>query len=296
MGMPKQVIKALLHEDRVRPITGTFGVFGKQTVHVSQEWLDSLDRGLTNLGSEKETRHSPTRDFAIDDKSLVEALFGAKYKIYDRSPYEGADTIVDLNLPLPSNLAGSCDFLYSGGTLDNVFNPAQVLMNASKMLAPGGRIVSYEASQGILGAYLQFTPEWFYSFFAVNGYKRVSVFLLHQEQFGDSRFQYSTTVYQWNPEFTRDSDFNYFEASRTHPGIQYVLCIAEKGDLSSDDQIPVQMQYIDENSLDWRKAVDRETLASFSTLSDLSPDAQPVSGSRKLPFNSTHYKPILQNF
>ena len=296
MGMPKQVIKALLHEDSVRPITGSFGVFGKQTVHISPGWLDSLGRGLTNLSSDKETRHSPTRDFAIDDKSLVEALFDVKYRIYDRSPYEGAETIVDLNLPLPASMGGTCDFLYSGGTLDNVFNPAQVLMNASAMLAPGGRMVSYETGQGILGAYLQFTPEWFYSFFAVNRYKRVSVYLLHQEEFGESRFEYNTTVYEWNPEFTRNSDFNYFEASTTHPGIQYVLCIAEKGDMSSNDQIPVQMQYIDEHALDWRTMVDRKNLEAFPTLSDLTPDSKPLTGSRNLPFNSTHYKAILQNF
>jgi len=30
------------------------------------------------------------------------------------------------------------DFIIDGGTLDNVFNPAQALMNMSRMLRPSG--------------------------------------------------------------------------------------------------------------------------------------------------------------
>ena len=296
MGLPKQVLKTLVAENAYRPITGKFGVFGKQTVHADREFLDLLSKaaGRTlKVGNDSQTRHSNAYDWVADDKDLIESVFEVDYQILDRSPYEGADVIVDLCQPVRNELKNSYDFIYSGGTFDNVFDPAMVMRNASEMLRPGGRIVSYETAQGLLGAFLQFTPEWFYSFFASNNYKDCKVYLLHQERPGSSRFDYETTVYEWTPQFSRNPQFDYFQASLTHPGIQYILCVAEKAANSSNSEIPTQMQYIDEIATDWRL---KESIFAESgrRLFDFLKEPQVVE--RPLPFGSDHFEPLLESF
>ena len=61
----------------------------------------------------------------------------------DHSDYEGADLLFDLNEPLPPELEGTFDLIIDGGTLDNVFNPTQAMMNIARMLRAGGRVLTY---------------------------------------------------------------------------------------------------------------------------------------------------------
>lgn len=297
MGLPKQVFKAMLHENERRPLQGAFGLFGKQTVHFDESWLDRAGiqsiLGIPDLSIETETSTRHAADLKrLDDKSLLEACFDVKCQIFDRSKYEGADQILDLNIPLPENLRETCDVLYTGGSLDNIFDPAMVIRNASKMLRPGGRMFGYEGASGLLGCFLFFSPEWLYSFFAVNNYKSAKVYLLHQESEGKSRFDYKTTVYEWTPTFTRQPEFNYFSASKTHSGIQYVLFVAEKGEDSTDERVPVQLQYLDDNSDDWTKKSSAYRVQP--SLEDLTREA--TNEPRNLPYGSDHFNPLLVDF
>jgi hypothetical protein len=60
----------------------------------------------------------------------------------DRSDYEGANVIHDLNLPVTDRLKGIADLIVDGSTLDNTFNPALTLKNYCDMLRPGGRLLT----------------------------------------------------------------------------------------------------------------------------------------------------------
>jgi hypothetical protein len=256
LGISAQVIKALVQENKFKPIEGEFLSFGRQTINVSKEKLYKLCESILSpdqidaLEIDEVTRHSDGKK--ILDKSLMEALFKINYHTVDKSDYENPNLILDLTGTIPNQLHGKYDFIFSGGTLDNVFNPAQLIINASKLLnSKGGRILHFEAASRVIGAYSFVTPEWFYSYYAVNSYEDVKVYLAHQSSPGMNRFDYDLDIYNYTPSFSRARDFDYFNASRTHPGIQYLICIAEKGENSSDELIPHQLQYLDGNAINW---------------------------------------------
>ena len=285
------MVKFLIRENSIKPITGSFASIGVQTVHLTDEDLERLHP--SSAGSDPEipqgdqiTRHSNGR---ISDRDLLTNLFKIDYSAIDRSSYEGANVILDLNLPIPESYHNKFDFIYSGGSLDNVFDPKTLLENCALLLKPGGRFLSYDVSQGVVGAYLRITPEWLYSWFAVNDWSDCQVYALHQERQGQSRFSYETSLYTWTPRFQRDSNYNYFESSRSHSGIQYVVSLAEKGGRSTSDKIPVQMQYLDENAVDWTA----KELAYEQSPRRL----HPKGSKKKRPiFDSTHYEFIEENF
>jgi hypothetical protein len=62
--------------------------------------------------------------------------------------------------------------------LDNLFNPSNALINLSKLLKDDGRLLIWEPSRGLVGSMLNFTPEYFYSFFSINNYYDYKVYLL----------------------------------------------------------------------------------------------------------------------
>lgn len=291
MGIPIQVLKLLERENQHKPITGAFASIGVQTVHASVEQIVELaprfaGKKTASLVGESATRHASG---TISDRDLISSLFDVDYSTIDRSSYEGASRILDLNKPVPVEFHNRFDFVYSGGSLDNLFDPATMLVNCANLLKPGGRFLSYDVAQGLIGAYLNITPEWLYSWFAANRWADCQVRVLHQESEGSSRFEYETSLYNWTPNFIRNPDFNYHLASRTHCGIQYVTCIAEKDSLSTSNVLPTQLQYIDADSLDWTRMEDSYALSKRRfKLSG--------GGSREPIFGSTHYTFIEPDF
>jgi len=239
-------------ENSHRPIAGRWLSFGRQTVNIDADVLVDMcgDSIIQNLDLDMETRHG--RGQRISDRSLIEALFDVDYCSADKSDYEGADLVIDLANPVPEGLRGEFDFIFTGGCLDNVFSPAELLMNSSRMLRPGGRVMHYESASRLLGAFSYLTAEWFLSYYAVNNFMDCKVFLLTHTEPGRNRFDYDVDVFSYSHEFSRTGLVDYLKAGQALPGIQYLLVVAEKGLESTSDRIPDQLQYLDENSIDWR--------------------------------------------
>ena len=95
---------------------------------------------------------------------------GANYKSIDVTDYEGADIIHDLSVPIPTALERQFDFIFEGSCLDNIFNPAQALINLSKMLRRGGKMILMNHFDSFNGPYVMFSPQWFTDFFIINEY------------------------------------------------------------------------------------------------------------------------------
>lgn len=263
MGINKQILKLLVAENDYRPIEGEFLCAGKQTVNVLKKDLDEIfskREGFTFLQElyEKKifdvsTRHSNDTLYDHDLLKCISAT--ANYNCLDRSDYEGANIIQDMNEDIKNDYLEKFDFIYDGGCLDNVFNPVTFLLNSNKMLKPGGRIAHLNVAGSTLGAYLMLSPEWFFSYYAINNYKDCKVYVAIASEEGPSRHMFDTHLYEWQPFFTRQNGYNYsmIDASKTINGIMFCLVIAEKGEESSYDKIPIQMQYLDDNSIDWRQ-------------------------------------------
>jgi hypothetical protein len=81
----------------------------------------------------------------------------------DASPYEGADVVQDLNLPVPEQFKERYTVVFDGGTLEHIFNFPVALKNCMEMLRPGGTLfVNVIANQQFGHGFYQVSPELFF--------------------------------------------------------------------------------------------------------------------------------------
>ena len=119
-------------------------MLGKQDVNFKREKLKSI---LDRIGFEYRTDIIEIDDYderneKIDSYDLFKLLGFETVYALDISDYEGADIICDLAvLELPEELVNQFDYIYDGGVLEHIFNFPQALVNTSKMLKVGGKII-----------------------------------------------------------------------------------------------------------------------------------------------------------
>jgi SAM-dependent methyltransferase len=127
-------------------------------------------------------------DFAYDDtlalggfcEPLLQKLGAENITSIDASAFEGASFIHDFNRPVPESLYDRFDTFLDFGTIEHIFNVAQVIENIANMVKPGGRILVATNSNGFPAHGLfQYSPEFFYSVFSErNGFRDTSIFLV----------------------------------------------------------------------------------------------------------------------
>lgn len=299
MGIPVQVIKAFVAEAKIRAesrrTTQKIALFGKQTVHATSRLLEEEFNLTADAVCIDRTRHARIdQNGNVTDIELLNAIFpGAKVDVFDRSDYEGANILVDLNRPLPEHYYEDYDVVYTGGCLDNVFNPVAVLLNSTKLLKEHGSVLHYESAANLIGAFQYFSQEWFYSYYAVNRFQDCQVFLLNHHSPGKTRFRYHTDIYRYTPYFTRAKDFDYLKSACSLNGVYYNMVIAQRGPLSTSDNLPIQMQYIDNDCIDWRSM--EESYCCSPRIRAITEMAR-VGQCAGRPFLSDHYTPYGTNF
>lgn len=155
MGIDINGLDALLFALPLCAKKGDVLTLGKQDIHISPQQCMEICRhyGIPASPSwfEKGTAHM-MQQFGFQS---LESL--------DKSGYEGATLLHDMNLPLPPSLVGrKFDFLFDGGTTEHIFNVPQVFQNAWDLLAVGGVFVSVTVNNNLSGHGLyQFSPEFF---------------------------------------------------------------------------------------------------------------------------------------
>jgi hypothetical protein len=118
-----------------------------------------------------------------DGNKFIKLLGAENITNIDATDYEGADTILDLNHPIPQHLkpfvSGQFSTLIDGGTIEHVFNAPQALKNSMEMVAVGGHFVALQMANNFLGhGFFQFSPEFFFAALSMeNGFKVRSVLL-----------------------------------------------------------------------------------------------------------------------
>jgi len=299
MGLNKQALKILLNDNNFKSISGKYLSIGRHTVNIEQDTLfkifsqfglptSRLQSLYDNQQFEKLTRHSNN---TLLDSDLIACFSEAEYFCLDRSDYEGASVIQDMNVPIPQSLHNKFDFIYNGSCMDNCFDPVSFIRNTSDMLKPEGRILHIECAGSVPGAFMMFSPEWFFSYYAINEFSDCKVYITIAKEEGKSNFEFETELYAWQPYFTLNKSYNIVDACKSINGLMHVIVIAQKKSTSSSNKNPVQMQYLDNEVIDWRKRyfefqkTQRPLLASLST--------QKLD---YLPFNSDHYNHLDSNF
>lgn len=294
MGIPLQVLKAFVNEAQSRSSNiQRIALFGRQTVHASLNDLQDLNLALLDgLHPDTYTRHSASELYS--DKSVLQAIFpGSSVDVFDRSDYEGADQIVDLNTPLPAIYHGRYDLVFTGGCLDNVFNPATALINSSLLLSDNGIVIHYEAAANLIGCFQYFSSEWFHGYYSINQFSDCKTYLLQHKEPAVSRFKYKTNLYSYSPFFARDNNFNYLDSGLSMQGLYYNLIVAQKSSTSTAHQIPIQLQYIDDDTSDWTT---QQYLFDKSPRALLKGSTHSESAASHLPLNSTHYTYLGSGF
>lgn len=119
-------------------------------------------------------------------ENLLKRYFGASsVDSVDRSDYESASVIFDMNLPLPAGCQ-EYDTVIDIGTTEHVFNISQALSNMIALCREGGQILHVSPANNFCGhGFWQFSPELFFSLYSAhNGFKDTEVFVASRKRTG----------------------------------------------------------------------------------------------------------------
>ncbi|HUB86546.1 MAG TPA: class I SAM-dependent methyltransferase [Verrucomicrobiae bacterium] len=119
-------------------------------------------------------QHEPCTNLYSDE--FLRYLGAREITIVDKSDFEDANFLHDLNEPFPPSLRGTFDLVIDGGTLEHVFNYQAALKHCLELLRVGGHFVAVTPANGQMGhGFYQFSPELFFGIF-----NRQSGFLLRK--------------------------------------------------------------------------------------------------------------------
>lgn len=100
------------------------------------------------------------------DQFLSNFLGVKKRTVIDASAYEGADTIQDMNRPIPENFRNAFDVVLDCGTLEHIFNFPIAVSNLMNMTRVGGSLFISVPSNNLGGhGFFQFSPELMFRIF-----------------------------------------------------------------------------------------------------------------------------------
>lgn len=167
MGVSAQELIFLHHVHKYGDFKKTVTI-GRMGLFINKYLLKKLISASKELGDE------------IFADQLLKDYFGATVvESIDKSDYEGATIIHDMNLPIPDELREKYDTVFEGGTLEHIYNMPQALENTSSLCKPGGQIIHILPANNVCGhGFWQVSPELFYSLYSdKNGYRDTEVYL-----------------------------------------------------------------------------------------------------------------------
>jgi hypothetical protein len=131
------------------------------------------------------------------DEFLCDFLGASSIRVLDASPYEGADTIHDMNTPVPDAWHGQYDAVIDSGSLEHIFNFSVAIANLANMLKVGGTIFVTTPANNLMGhGFYQFSPELMFRVFSeANGFT-VDKVLLVEAGYPSVELTKNHTVYE----------------------------------------------------------------------------------------------------
>lgn len=259
MGLLVPVAEAIVAEHCYRKIEGDVLFIGRQTTFIDAKSLDlllgkyglSVPAGFT-YEFDSETRGASGQRF-ITDRCLMRSIGIEKVNFLDVTDYEGADIVHDLGYPVPDSLLDRYDFIYNGGCFDNMFNPGVAMINLSKMLRSGGRVVCLESASSWNSPYLIYSPGWFWDYYVTNAFADCKIYIGSYHD-NDDLFYGPWDWYYVNLT-SANSDKNGGPPEAIENNHLVIITVSEKGESSTSERQPIQHQYRLDDRL--RKEFDR---------------------------------------
>jgi len=109
-----------------------------------------------------------------DSLDLVRSL-GVDPLVIDAAVLRGMERVVDLNQPLPPDLARRFDLVVDTGTCEHCFNVGQAFCNACDALAEGGFLVHAAPMTRVNHGFWCFSPTVYPDFFEENGFRLLAL-------------------------------------------------------------------------------------------------------------------------
>jgi SAM-dependent methyltransferase len=243
MAITRHLAEFVLAEHRFRKISGKILLLGRQTVFLTpdqaQELIEKcgiqlrpgarIDYDKMPYGREKRF---------ISDVSFFSLFSDATVVACDVSDAEGADIIFSLSDEPPRSMIGTYDFIYNGSVLDNVFDPAGCIRNVSRMMKPDGVVFHYEGAAHFNPAYLKFTPDWMFDFYALNGFADFQAYLCTFRDVHASTW----SVFEWSAYISENSSL-HLTMPMKYAGDGMVVAIAQNSSSASISETPIQNIY-----------------------------------------------------
>jgi hypothetical protein len=143
---------------------------GRQGLHVSVRALKENLREFGYPAGEARTILESSGGFA---EPFLRLLGAQTTDSLDASPYEGANLVHDMNVPLRGELEGGYSCVIDGGSLEHVFNFPVAIKNAMELVREGGWYIAISPCNNYVGhGFYQFSPELYYRVFSPeNGFE-----------------------------------------------------------------------------------------------------------------------------
>ena len=109
-------------------------------------------------------------DPLFDSIAFFRAL-GVEPHVIDAARVRGMESLVDLNDPLPAELARRFDLVVDTGTCEHCFNVGQAFMNACEALAEDGVLVHAAPLSRVNHGFWNFSPTVYPDFMLANGFE-----------------------------------------------------------------------------------------------------------------------------
>ena len=173
MGIDTQTLNFLRYSKKYGDFKRTV-TLGRQTIN----YIKSELRHLSSAEYQYLSEYLRKKETYVDN--LLRDYFGAStVESIDKSEYEGATIIFDMNNEITTELKGRYDTVIDSGTLEHIFNIPQALENTSSLCKPGGQIIHVLPANNFCGhGFWQMSPELFSTLYSnKNGYQDTEVFL-----------------------------------------------------------------------------------------------------------------------
>lgn len=240
MGITVLHAELIIREHKFRPLPKTVHLLGRQTVHMTYQQAVAIVQahGISPAHVIVQIDQSTLNAIATEQAFITDTTFFGmlgveKVLAIDHSDFEGAEIILDLNEPIPADVAGTAEFLFGGSVLDNVFDPAMYIRNITRLLSVGGRLIDQNIGSFHFHPYVVTSPAWYFDYFVLNAFSDCKLYLTIGGH----------VTHLFGLEFDSDDTFiSDFGSAGTGIGFGIII-IVEKGKNSSSDKMPSQDQY-----------------------------------------------------
>ena len=261
MGIDAGTMQSIIREHARKPFSGKVYTLGRQKMPVSPEGALTMFASLgvvpaitqtSELHIDTATIEAETWGATIRDVDFFRMLGLDEVYAIDITNREGAEIVLDLNYPVPSSLANSCELLVDGSLLDNIFDPTSGLKNIAKLLMPGGRCFVHNMANTRIDfsgiPYTMFNPLWFFDYFVWNEFYYCQVYVnVYSKDNADPEvyaISLEHAVRHWDGGIIRPIVSEDLIALNVY---------AEKGPYSTWDKMPTQHVY--RSAADWDRYI-----------------------------------------